>query len=562
MPPDYSALGSLLAERDAFRSSNELPIDPNLKPVGYAPPVPPAPVAAAPAFNMETLDALHKGGHVDDATYGKLLAQVQTAPPPPAPAPPVGPINPENMDALHQAGRISDATYERWKAQNQAPAPTGTVEVGPITTINRPEAAPVAKAGTTQTSGAARAGGRDPRLVREDKQDILRDQVIAAEKRKGELDAEQSVETYDARKAAQDALDHHDVLAAADRVKEQADIAEQARTTRVAVEDYSKQKIDPDRFWHEKSTPQLISGAIAAMAAGIQSGLQGGPNQFLSMVERGIDRDLKAQNDALEAKGRGVAMQRGVLSDMVAITGSKEAARLAARSNMIEQAQRQLMTIGAKYKAPEIAEQVQQAVADLEGKKIQARGQVEDQVRKEGEAKAAAAAAQTRARLLQDRQYGLEVTDRRIAATNAQSNVTRAQADVVKAGNDKDSPQNRRAAMKADVLDGMTAFDSAAQNLPTLGTGELPSMTDASRKYDADITRVAAASRKPGDSSENDQKRLEKIAPQPGDSPEVIAHKRGLLKALLVAKHAIPDAVDDLAQEQNPNAAVGARPVK
>lgn len=55
------------------------------------------------------------------------------------------------------------------------------------------------------------------------------------------------------------------------------------------------QKVDPDRFWNNKSTGQKISIGIGLMLGGIGSGLTGGPNTAAQMINSAIDNDIQAQ---------------------------------------------------------------------------------------------------------------------------------------------------------------------------------------------------------------------------------------------------------------------------
>lgn len=62
----------------------------------------------------------------------------------------------------------------------------------------------------------------------------------------------------------------------------------------------AKDKVDPDRFWNSKSTGDKIMVGLGLLLGGVGSGLTGGANPVIDMINKAIDRDLAAQKVDLE----------------------------------------------------------------------------------------------------------------------------------------------------------------------------------------------------------------------------------------------------------------------
>lgn len=60
-----------------------------------------------------------------------------------------------------------------------------------------------------------------------------------------------------------------------------------------------KNRVDPNRLYHNQSTGQKIGSAIAVILGGLGSGLTHGPNMALEIMDKAIQRDVEAQKDDL-----------------------------------------------------------------------------------------------------------------------------------------------------------------------------------------------------------------------------------------------------------------------
>lgn len=60
---------------------------------------------------------------------------------------------------------------------------------------------------------------------------------------------------------------------------------------------FSSSKIDPNRYWNEKSTGSKITAGIGLVLSGIGAGIGHSPNLAMEMMQRSIDRDIDAQKN-------------------------------------------------------------------------------------------------------------------------------------------------------------------------------------------------------------------------------------------------------------------------
>lgn len=112
-------------------------------------------------------------------------------------------------------------------------------------------------------------------------------------------------------------------------------------------------KIDPQRFWADKSTAQKIAGAFAIALGGVSAG-RGGNNVALDIINQAINRDIEAQKTDIASGRELYNMKAGLYGDMMNLFKDKRAAKLAAMENGLKAAQMGLNSIAARYKAPEI----------------------------------------------------------------------------------------------------------------------------------------------------------------------------------------------------------------
>lgn len=124
------------------------------------------------------------------------------------------------------------------------------------------------------------------------------------------------------------------------------------------VNKVSSEKIDPEKFWHDKSTPGKISAVIGLMLGGIGAGLTHGPNQAMQMLQKRMETDIEAQKENLGTK-------KSLLSENLRAQGNLVSATNATRMQMAAMAQGQLLKVAAQTNNPIIAARAQQHAAAI-----------------------------------------------------------------------------------------------------------------------------------------------------------------------------------------------------
>ncbi len=129
--------------------------------------------------------------------------------------------------------------------------------------------------------------------------------------------------------------------------------------------DISTFKVDPERFWNEKSTGSKFGTAMSVMLGGLGAGLQGTThNAALEVMQKSIDRDIDSQKTELGKK-------QTLLSDNFRAQGNLAAAEAATRAQYEAIFQGKLAQLVAKTNNPMLAAQAQQTILDSRMKMMQ-----------------------------------------------------------------------------------------------------------------------------------------------------------------------------------------------
>lgn len=86
-------------------------------------------------------------------------------------------------------------------------------------------------------------------------------------------------------------------------------------------------KIDPERYWSNKSVGSKIAIGIGAFLSGLGSGMQGraGENKVLESLSKEIDRDVQSQIDAYNARAKNVDAKRSLYGQLIEKYGPEKA---------------------------------------------------------------------------------------------------------------------------------------------------------------------------------------------------------------------------------------------
>lgn len=168
----------------------------------------------------------------------------------------------------------------------------------------------------------------------------------------------------------------NDVMAAQyqknlDEQKKYNDVqADKLNTYQKQYDDMTKnvmsEKLDPNKFWHDKSTAGKISAGIGILLGGIGAGAAHGPNQALQFLQKHIENDIEAQKENLGTK-------KSLLGENLRAQGNLVAATNATRLQMAAMAQGQLLKVAAQTNNPIIAARAQQHAGAIMQSTIPAR---------------------------------------------------------------------------------------------------------------------------------------------------------------------------------------------
>ena len=146
---------------------------------------------------------------------------------------------------------------------------------------------------------------------------------------------------------------------------------------RRAADRAASMSIDPDGFYHERGVGGTIVSSILIGLGGLSSQINGGPNVALEMINSEIDRDLMAQQQAIDSAFRR-ADAEGTLYDMTRQEYSDRTAALeAARSLALEAAAAQVAESEATLGSAEASVQAEIMAGTLRDQAAAARAEAE-----------------------------------------------------------------------------------------------------------------------------------------------------------------------------------------
>lgn len=128
----------------------------------------------------------------------------------------------------------------------------------------------------------------------------------------------------------------------------------------------SQERIDPDRFWASRSTPQKLASYISIGLGGFIAGARGGQNMGLEMVNDAINRDIKAQEDNYKIRHDGLEAQSTAFGQAMQRYQSVDAARAFARVSAMDAVGAEIARQQARWKGTEGANRATAALAELE----------------------------------------------------------------------------------------------------------------------------------------------------------------------------------------------------
>ena len=152
----------------------------------------------------------------------------------------------------------------------------------------------------------------------------------------------------------------------------QTQIKEQEQKAQQALDEFGQAKIDPNRFWKEKSTGEKIIAGIAIALGALGQGLSKGriqSNGALDIINGAINRDIEAQKMDILGKSEKAEGQKGILAQMRERFDDERTAEGMTRIIALDQAKLKLEEISAKSKSAEVQANKEVLLAGLEGER-------------------------------------------------------------------------------------------------------------------------------------------------------------------------------------------------
>lgn len=154
------------------------------------------------------------------------------------------------------------------------------------------------------------------------------------------------------------------------KIREERDIAHKENMTK--IEQIQKEKaaqgeINPNRYWEKQGTGGKVTSAIAIMLGALGGVMTGqGGNAAMDIINKAIDNDIKAQQDAYEKTKGKLADAQSTYAMTMNQFGDKELAVLNSKASALQAADFKLKSIAAKSNSG-----VVKAQADIQSGKIQ-----------------------------------------------------------------------------------------------------------------------------------------------------------------------------------------------
>jgi hypothetical protein len=281
----------------------------------------------------------------------------QALPPPPAMAPPMAaPMPAQPMAPTDEAGALEplplspDEEAQIEIDQPAAPPPemaaapmafdatSGVDQLAPAdaytSTAPLPTDRPIEElTGEEQGSAILDLAQNNPALFRRYE---LTSQKAADDKRIAEMER---IALSDRQMAENARRNHDEAIAKAQAARQQLELD---------ATELAKAKVDPERWWSDRSMPQKIAGVLSAVIGGFAMN-KTGRNIGVEMMNSAIDADIDAQKANIASGRAEIGRRQGVVAEMFAATGDLDRAAEAARRASKEEALQKLEIEMMKY---------------------------------------------------------------------------------------------------------------------------------------------------------------------------------------------------------------------
>lgn len=150
----------------------------------------------------------------------------------------------------------------------------------------------------------------------------------------------------------------------------QARVDEYNAKMNIAIDDYKKMNVSVDNFWADKGTGSKVLAAIGVILGGVGQMKGAQTNTGLDVLMKAIDQDLAIQRANIDKAGRGLEMQKGILSDQMKQFNDIDDAEIASKMIFLQMTEDKLKAASANPNAKIAIGQIQ-AQKQILGAKLQ-----------------------------------------------------------------------------------------------------------------------------------------------------------------------------------------------
>lgn len=174
----------------------------------------------------------------------------------------------------------------------------------------------------------------------------------------------------------------------------------------------AKTKIDDNRLYANQSTGgKILAGILTFFGAASANRGGGGErgNAFVKKMDEDIRRDIETQKANLQNRKDALQQKRGLYAEFLGLTKDAREAELLTYNKYLDAAKSKTLEIAAKYKGPEVQNDADKAVAEMDERIASNNDQRNEMVKQRLAAERAAAAAHAAAIAKEERDHRWEL---------------------------------------------------------------------------------------------------------------------------------------------------------
>ncbi len=319
-------------------------------------------MANLPQFNEDQIMQLQANGKITPVTADLMRQNSIPQQPKVEPTTPLEIAPPMDAEKFNEAQKFNIPDFMRsddfnkakefyQTAREPAAAPVEKIDVSQLAVAPKPQA-PAAPVDFMKQSGLGSAMAAQVRGTKA----LGEAQAMGADEQAKEFD-----------NAAKLSLDFDNQVKQIRDERELAHKDQMSKIEQIQKEKAAQGEINPNRYWENKGTGGKVTSAIAIMLGALGGVMTGqGGNAAMDIINKAIDNDIKAQQDAYEKTKGKLADAQSTYAMTMNQFGDKELAVLNSKASALQAADFKLKSIAAKSNSG-----VVRAQADIQSGKIQ-----------------------------------------------------------------------------------------------------------------------------------------------------------------------------------------------